>query len=284
MSGLKDKDHPDVRLAGVTGLIGIDKAMALKICKEQNLMADPSPAIREVLLDLAGQVGTKEDLDWIAKQFLKNGTADSAWQAFRAICQRQNAETLVSWAKQLDEKKVQADRIRQLWEISEQKAQAETNSALLKEIWPALFSIYADSHDSVQTLELAKRVRGAGDKGVLSAVHPQILKAALSSQQWGQAELVFREALEQGDQDGSSPLVMLVESYLKSPENTMDSKKGLVAALIRTKSNPDRPEWNQKLEVWNQQVFSVPPGSAEQAKAAPNAPEEQDKEVPVSPQ
>ena len=91
VEAVADKDHPEIRLAGLTGLIGIDKAEALKISKEQNLVQDSSAAIRGVLLDLAGQIGGREDLDWVEGQLSKNGTADSATQAYREICQRQEA-------------------------------------------------------------------------------------------------------------------------------------------------------------------------------------------------
>lgn len=269
LEGVGAKESPEVRLAGVTGLIGIDKANALKVCKEQNLTADPSPAIRGVLLDLAAQVGSREDLDWICQQFTKNGSSDSAWQAFRTICQRQGADVYVMWAKRLEEQNVQPDRIRQLWEGAEQKAQAENNASLLENIRTHLLRIYRENNDYLQTLELGKRIRASGGSGLLPAAHPQLLKAALKTQQWGQGETVIREALEKQDLDSSSPLVILVEEFLQSADVSLEQKQLLLKALEKTKMNPNRPEWDKEITSWSQQYITVEP-PPEQDKKTPN--------------
>lgn len=271
LEGLQAKDHPEIRLAGVTGLIGIDKANALKICKEQNLTADPGPAIREVLLDLVAQVGTKEDLDWIGQQFLRNGLSDSAWQAFRTICQRQTTEVHVAWAKQLEEMKAQPDRIRQLWEMAEQKAQVENNGVLLEEIHSQLLRIYRQNSDYLQTLELGKRIRAAsGNSALLQTARPQLLKAALNTQQWGQGEIVIREALEKEDLDSSSPLVIIIEEYLRSVDISTEQKQSLLKVLEKTKMNPDRPKWDQKLTLWIQQYLTMPSPSQQEKEIFDN--------------
>jgi HEAT repeat protein len=271
---IADKDHPEIRLAGVTGLIGIDKAEALKICKEQNLVQDSSAAIREMLLDLAGQIGGREDLDWIAGQLSKNGTADSAWQAFRAICQRQNVDVCVAWAKQLEQQNGKPERVRQLWEISETKAQTENNSPLLEEIWSNLIRLYGESKEYAQILEVGKRIRAAsGTSDYLYAIHPDLLRAALSIQQWAQAEILFKERLSRQDLDLSSPLFLMADEYIQNADIDIEVRRSFLAALEKIQSKPEHIKWIQILESWKEKLLSSQSVTDEQGKGEPNLPD-----------
>lgn len=253
VEAIADKEHPEIRLAGVTGLIGIDKTEALKIFKEQNLAQDSSAAIREVLLDLSGQLGTREDLDWIAGVLSKNGTSDSAWQAFRMICQRQGAEVCAAWAKQMEEEKGPPERVRQLWEMAEPKAQAENNRSLLEGIWANLVRIYGESQEYAQILEVGKRIRSAAvNSDFLYAIHPDLLRSALNTQQWAQAEIVFRERLGKSDLDLSSPLMLIADEYIKSADIDFEMKRLFLASLEKIPSDPNRAKWTQTIASWRQ--------------------------------
>jgi hypothetical protein len=254
---IADKDRPEIRLAGITGLIGIDKTEALKICKEQNLIQDSSAAIREMLLDLAGQIGGREDLDWIAGQLSKNGTSDSAWQAFRTICQRQTADVCMTWAKQLEQQNSKPERVRQLWEISETKAQMEKNNSFLEEIWTNLIRLYGESKEYAQILEVGKRVRSVSGTGdYLYAIHPDLLRAALNTRQWSQAESIFKERLLKQDLDLSSPLFLIADEFIQNPDADIESKRSFLEILVRIQSKPEQLQWKQILESWMKELGS----------------------------
>ena len=214
--------------------------------------------IQEVLLDLAGQVGTQEDLEWIGPRVLKNGTSDSAWSAFRMICQRQSADVNMVWVRWLMDQHAPSDRIRQLLELSEQKAQTENNTALLEEIWLQLLKIYRENNDYQQILEVGKRIReSSANSGIIAAAHPYLLKAALNTQQWDQVALTFDESLEKVDLDPVNPLVIMVDEYLRSGDISEDLKKSLLNRLIKTKVNPNRPKWNEIVTLWQKQILPV---------------------------
>ncbi len=255
VEAVADKDHPEIRLAGLTGLIGIDKAEALKISKEQNLVQDSSAAIRGVLLDLAGQIGGREDLDWVEGQLSKNGTADSAWQAYREICQRQEAAVCVAQARQLEHQNEKSERIRQLWEISETKAQAEHNIPLLRDIWTNLIGIYVKNKEYAQILELGKRVRSIPESSdYLYSIHPDLLKAALNLQQWTQVESIFKEKLSKQDLDLSSELVVIIEGYIQNPNIDIELKRSLLSSLKKVQIKTELIEWPKILDSWTQKI------------------------------
>jgi len=255
VEAVADKDHPEIRLAGLTGLIGIDKAEALKISKEQNLVQDSSAAIRGMLLDLAGQIGGREDLDWVEGQLSKNGTADSAWQAYREICQRQEATVCVAQVRQLEHQNEKSERIRQLWEISETKAQAEHNILLLKDIWTNLIGIYVKNKENAQILELGKRVRSIPESSdYLYSIHPDLLKAALNLQQWTQVESIFKEKLSKQDLDLSSELVVIIEGYIQNPNIDIELKRSLLSSLKKVQIKTELIEWPKILDSWTQKI------------------------------
>ena len=249
--GLEAKDHPEIRLAAVTGLVGLDKPTALKTFRERGLTTDPSPAIRGMIVDLAGQAGGREDLEWISSQ-LKNGSADSAWQAFRTICQRQNAELCVEWARRLEDQKAPPERTRQLWEFAEQKAQAENKETLLGEIQTQLMRVYEQNNEFAQILELARRMRAGGNfSGTLMSAGPLLVRAALRTQQWEQGAIAIGEMLKKGDKDSLTVIIGIIDQYMGSADESDEKKKALMEAINKTKDTAEYPEWKQALTRWS---------------------------------
>ena len=181
---------------------------------------------------------------------------------------RKSADVYVLWAKRLEEQNAQPDRSPQLWEGAELKAQAENNAALLEEVRTQLLRIYGENNDYLQTLELGKRIRTSGSSALLLTAHPQLLKAALKTQQWSQGEIVIREALEKQDLDSSSPLVIMIEEFLQSADVVLEQKQSLLKVLEETKMNPDRPKWDQQIESWSQQYLTALSSSEEENKTS----------------
>ena len=96
------KDPTDaVRQAAADGFVNIDKAAALKRLKK-DLVEDSSPSIRAKLIDLAGEVGIPEDLDWLAKKIGVQGESEAAWQAMLKIFRRSGADVMAAWIGPLE--------------------------------------------------------------------------------------------------------------------------------------------------------------------------------------
>ncbi len=74
---IKDQS-PLVRESSVKGLIGIDKAKALDIFRE-NLIEDDSRIVQDRLIELAGEVGGPQDLIWLAKKMAIADYSQSAY-------------------------------------------------------------------------------------------------------------------------------------------------------------------------------------------------------------
>jgi len=250
VEALADKNNPEVRLAGATGLIGIDKNEAFRIFKEQNLVQDASPGIRQMVFDLAGQVGNKDDLEWLSTLLGGNGASEGAWQAFRTILQRQTAEVCVAWAQKVTEQGVLPERARQLWEIAEQKAQTESAAGLLEEIWTNLLTLAGKGKDYAQIVEIGKRIKSGNPRPeYMDKINPEIIRAALFSHQpaaWGP---VLKQVLSKGDIGAGHPIVNVIDEYLNSSEKEED-KKIFLESLNKDYRSPDCPEWSKNVERW----------------------------------
>jgi hypothetical protein len=60
VEALADKNNPEVRLAGATGLIGMIKMRPSRFSRSR-IWPGRQPGIRQMVFDLAGQVGNKDD-------------------------------------------------------------------------------------------------------------------------------------------------------------------------------------------------------------------------------
>lgn len=270
LEAIQDKKSPEIRLAGVTGLIGIDKNEAFRIFKEQGLATDSSPGIRQMVLDLAGQIGTADDLDWLSGLIgIGNGATDGAWQAFGAILQRQPAEVCVNWAKKGTEKGFLPERARLIWELAEQKASAESNGSLLEECWSNLLELAQAGKDYAQVLEIGKRIQaGKPSSGFLDSVIPILLRAALFGQQKSQAETILKGILAQSDIGSGHPVSGLIEEYLSSPEIKEEEKQSFLEFLKEVVGGSERPEWKAQVEKWVE-VYSQKPEKVEETSTTP---------------
>lgn len=257
VQALLDRNNPEIRLAGATGLIGINKNEAFRIFKDQQLGQDSNPGVRQMFFELAGQVGGQEDLEWLCTLFGGNGVSDGAWQAFRSILQRQRAEVCVDWARRMSEQGIFPERVRQLWELSESKAQAESAGVLLEEIWENLLTLAEKGKDYAQVVEIGKRIKeGKPRPEFVDTVNLRVFRAALFSQQIPLGKELLKEILQRGAFDGGHPIVGIIEEFLGSSEVKEEDKKSFLEQIREADLYPDIPEWMDQMDFWFEKYFS----------------------------
>jgi len=132
MDAMVVENDPALRLAAVQGLSYVDKIRALEMFKQNNLLWDPSLAVQQVVVDVAGQTGGKGDLEWLLALLADNGHTDRAWLAIKSICQRQEVGFLLDWLPRLEDiGAAKGEYIRDILDIAEQKAAGEKDQELL---------------------------------------------------------------------------------------------------------------------------------------------------------
>lgn len=133
IEGLGDTDNASARHAAVTGLINIDKTGAMNIFKLRSMANDESASVRSLIIELGGEVGRVEDIQWLAPLTVANGEGELAWQSIRAILMRQPVQIVADWAEKL-EVSISQNRLRDLLEMTAKKAEAENDQDIFKKI------------------------------------------------------------------------------------------------------------------------------------------------------
>ena len=85
------------REAAVEGLINIDKTKALDKLRG-GFANDSSAKIRQRVIELAGEVGGKDDLGWLAER-LGSAESELAWQTMLKIFKAADADVLDKWVR-----------------------------------------------------------------------------------------------------------------------------------------------------------------------------------------
>jgi hypothetical protein len=251
-----------VRQAAVDGLIYVDKTDALKSLRKQ-AVNDPSPIVRKRLIDLAGEVGGKEDLPWLAEKVGMTGESEPAWQVMVEIFKRSDATILGDWIARFDpqgtKSKLSDEQRISFLEIAEQKAIAENKPDMRKTVSQKLAQLYSKTGQFEQAADYFQLLRqSAQTSEEKDKILPDLLDVYL---RWPRVKLaadLVKECLLESDLDPNSTLVGVIDSYLGSPPPGADVK-ALLSALSQIEiGNPERRAmWRKQLRSWVERFGKV---------------------------
>jgi HEAT repeat protein len=143
---LAEKADP-VRLIAIDGLFNASGDKPSIIRRLWKILgSDPLPAIRLKLVELAGDAGGAQELDWLAEKLGVAGEGDASWQAILKIFRRSPSTLLAEWAAKIKSPPI-AGRLTPEQQISffdmvRQRSQAETKPDLLREAQTNLADLY----------------------------------------------------------------------------------------------------------------------------------------------
>jgi HEAT repeat protein len=246
-----------VRETAVDGLIYIDPASALRRLRN-NFVNDSSVELRKKIIGLAGEVGGKEDLDWLVEKIGLNSESGPAWQAMRRIFNGSDSTVLNEWTDKLivqnikttlsDENKIAFLR------IADAKATGENKPAMLKSVRENLAELYAkvkqfdraaDCFDS-----LYKAAQTNKEKDVIL---PKLLDAYLRGAKVELAAQLVTEYLAKGDLGTENAVVGTLDTYLNEPVAEANPNV-VLKALSEIKPSEARPEWRKWLKSWTDRL------------------------------
>lgn len=265
---LTTSDNTSLREAAVRGLINVDKTEALKLLKEGNFSDDSSAVIRKLLIDLAGQIGGPEEIDWLSGKLNVNGNGASAWQAILAILTRQDSTLVAEWADKLAQTEPGSDRVRELLELAEKKADAQKDDVFLSAIRIKLVELYGQRNDYVRVIEYCnKLLAGRVVLQVKEKVELTLLTAYMKTTDFTKAgELISARLTEKKDLSSDDASVWRINSYLNSEQVDVETKKALLDVLVTTRQQGlDCPKWAEQLKLW-QKKFNLQKGQQEEVE------------------
>jgi len=254
---LVDKNNL-VREAAVEGLIYIDKTEALKRLRK-DFVNDPSDVIRKKLIDLAGKVGGKEDLVWLAEKLGSSVESEFAWQAMLKIFNGADTDVLSVWIDKLISQSSKTglsnEQIISFLEIAERKALSENRPKALKDVQQRLAGLYIGLNQFERAADYLGRLNEA-------AQTPEQKQAILSDLldvylRWPKVELAAKlveNYLLEKDIDPNSFIISSIENCLSHPQVGIDPNVVLSGLLGQIKVNENRPMWEEQKNKWIEQI------------------------------
>ncbi len=246
-----------VRLAGVDGLVNIDKPVAVR--KLRNMVADPSRVIRLRLIDLYGESGVPQDLDWLVEKLGVAGESEPAWQAMLKVFRRAGTPVLAEWAVRVEAPpivdKIPLEQRISFFTLAEQRAQSENNPELLKDVRRNLARLHAQNSNYKQAAEYLENLLSVAttsqEKQPLQA---DLLRAYLRLSSLEQACALIGNCLADKSLDLGPDgfLVRSVEEYLNGPAGVDPNALLNPLGQIKVKDAETGRAWRALLAGWTE--------------------------------
>jgi hypothetical protein len=210
--------------------------------------------VRKKLIGLAGEVGGKEDLVWLAEKISSSAESEPAWQAMLKIFKGSDATILSEWIDRCGSEdsqiKLSDEQKTSFLEIAEQKAIAENKSEMLISVRGRLAHLHSKNGEFEQAASyLDKLYEAAQTARGKEAILPDLLDAYL---RWPNVQLAVKRienCLLEKDLDPNSAVVQSIDNYLSHPPAEADPNK-VLEALTRIKTPKSRPMWQNRLKLW----------------------------------
>jgi HEAT repeat protein len=242
-----------VREAAVEGLVYIDKARALNRLRK-DFVNDLSIVVRKKLIGLAGEVGGKEDLVWLAEKMGSNAESELAWQAMLKIFNSSDATILSEWMDKCSSEdsqiKLSNEQKSSFLEVAQQKATTENKPEMLRDVRWRLARLHSKGGEFERAAgylgKLYEAAQTAGEKG---AILPDLLDVYL---RWPNVQLaveLVENCLLERDLGPDNVVVQSIDNYMSNPPAGADPNI-VLEALTRIKIPKGRPMWQQRLKMW----------------------------------
>jgi len=256
-----------VREEAVDGLIYINKAGALKRMK-RDFVNDNSLRVRRRLIDLAAEVGGKDDLAWLADKIGSNAESESAWQAMLKILDGSDTAVFVEWIDKLAPRegnsRLAAEQQIAFLETAERKAASGGTTEFAKRVNETLANLYVKVGQFEKAASYLSKLR---ENAATAEQKEMVLRALLDVYLiWPKPDLAAKligNCLQEKDLDSNSPLVQAIDSYFTKPPSAADAS-AVCQALAAIRPAFERPKWQKCVEGWSAKLSVV--GSADAPK------------------
>jgi len=247
------------REAAVEGLINIDKTKALGKLRG-NFANDDSAKVRQRVIELAGEVGGRDDLAWLAER-LGSAESELAWQTMLRIFKAVEADVLDEWIGRFSSQDMKArlsdEQMVSLLKTAERKASGEKRSQMLKNIRGKLAELYIKGGKFEQAAKCLGLLREAADSAEeKKAILGQLLDVYLRWPNLEAAKGLVANRLLEVDLDSNSMIVRSIENYLTGGASGADPN-AVIEALMQVEAPEARPMWAEQIRRWSQRLRSV---------------------------
>jgi HEAT repeat protein len=248
-----DDETDLVREAAVDGLIYIGKAKALNILRD--FVNDGNPIVRKKIIELAGEVGSHEDLTWLLGKIGLTAEAESepAWQAMLEIFKGSDADVLNDWIAKFESQsakdKLSVEQKISFLEIAEGKAVRENKLQMLKNIRERLADLYKQTGAYEQAAMYLGILQSEAKETERDKILAELLDAYLRWPSLDAATTLVDNCLLEKDLEPNSVIVLAIENYLSAPPAGADPNV-VLKALAEIRPSNKRPKWLMQVKIW----------------------------------
>jgi HEAT repeat protein len=243
------RDETDfVRETAVDGLMYIDKTKALETLRD--VVNDPSVTLRKKIIAIADEVGSKEDLNWLAEKIGVNSESEPAWQAMRNIFRGSDAIVFDEWVDKLTSQsskvKLNDEQKINFLKIAESKV-ANGNKQKIRKRLAALYYQTGQFEQAAEYLrQLYETTQIIEEK---DEILPDLIYSYLKVSKSDSATELLAYYLAERDIDPNNAIIKSLEQFFTDPPSGYDLYS-TINALSTIKPPQQRPMWNQWLQGW----------------------------------
>lgn len=261
-----------VRETAVDGLIYIDRAAAIKRLRA-NFFDDSSEKVRKKVIELAGDVGGKEDLAKLAEKIGSNSESGEAWQAMLKIFDGSDSATLKEWMDKLisQNSKTKLTDEQKISFLKKAEAKAGAEPKMLESVIEKLAGLYYTIGQFERAAEyLDRQYKAATTAGEKDTILPKLLDASLRGSKFDLATKLLEECLAKEDLSADNAVIDSINNFMNKPSGA--DPDTVLKALSRVKFSGARPQWKQWLKSWTNRLgkseeVEKPKGGAKANKA-----------------
>jgi hypothetical protein len=237
-------------------MVNVDPTAAMKLFRELNINMDSSPTVRLIMIYLAGQSGTVEDLTWLTGQLGSNGEGELAWTAIIDVLKRQDAKVVADWSVRLEQNPSVGDQIREVLELAEQKAEAQKEGALLCDLQVRLLKWHLGkgSYEPVaayrEKLVLNNTASIEVKKSAIFQTNAYAVEAYLQLRQYTKTADVISGMLRENTLTDKSEILDMINAYFLSEKIAAEDKSSLLNSLFEISITAQQRWWQDKIEQW----------------------------------
>lgn len=240
LEALEETDKAVLRLPAAKGMVYVDKTKAMQLFRQMQLNADESLAIQQVVVELSGQVGGVEDLDWLVAELLDDVHGEQVWPAIKSICQRQDAGFLLEWVSELESTPgVTADQVMEILEVAELKAEGQVDPQTLTRVRQRVFAMLCEKRSWEQASAYLSRF---SEDSAAQETRINMMKVYLYVNQPDRAVGMVQPELQAADLDGRSAWGSALMAYFEDDSVAPEIRK-VVLQKVGAIPVQNRPAW-----------------------------------------
>jgi HEAT repeat protein len=243
-----------VREAAVDGLICVDRPRALKLLAK-DFVNDRSQIVRDRVMELAGEVGGKDDLSWLWDKLGANSEGKTVWQAMLKIFNNCDINVIEDWIGRFDSQpgkgKLSDEQCVSFFELAERKAVAENKAEMIRATREKLAQLYTKAGQFEQAAGYLGKLRGGAKTAEQKeAILGQLVDVYLRWPRVEAATQLIGNCLLEKDLGNDSAVIRSIDAFLDNPSGGSDPNI-VLKSLRRIKSADQRPLWHQHLAQWS---------------------------------